>query len=1019
MPRNPTQKRNREELQNLLRDLFQFEAADLDFGIYRIMNQRRDQIEQFIDEDLLDAVNESLEDIADTERGELDDELEQKRTELEDDWNENIFHADGSLKDPYAGYEQNDIVEYQELREERKNVAVAEETEARIFSDLYRFFSRYYEDGDYHTKRRISGRDSKYYVPYNGEETHFHWANRDQYYVKTGEHFTDYRFDAGEYTVEFRLEEADIPQDNVKGDSRYFVLGRGDPVSTDSEEQRVTVHFQYRRITDNEADDYVAAYNEATGSSQKQFLQQIEKRCDALGGLILDGVEDQKIEQLLATSINDEKDAATRLKSHLVRYVSENSMDYFVHKDLETFLERELDFYLQNEVLGVEDLLSGDERDPPALVRARTVRDIAERIITFLAQIEDFQKRLFEKKKFVVQTDYMVTLDQVPDRLHDRILDNEAQLEQWREVYNTPEWDTTLTWHGEFDEEFLSNHPHVMVDTGLFEESFKLDLLSAFEDIEEATDGVLVNSENFQALNLLLEKYRNEVDCTYIDPPYNTGGRDFLYKDNYQHSSWIQMMADRLRTAEGLFSDDSSFFTSIDSREQVNLRRLMTDIFGESRMGPTIMWRRKKESANDSQGFSKKGEYLLPAFGSEDTTVHPLPLSEEYLGESYRDPTDEFPEGQWRPVPIATSSGHQSGGYVYEVTTPTGRTIDREWLYPEERFEELQDDGRIYWGQNNDAIPQRVMYAEESEGVPPDNMWYDLATNKEGKKEILNQFGESVYDTPKPPRLIERLLEISEGDESSTNLVMDFFAGSGTTAQTVIRRDTENQDRGYILVEMAQYFDTVLRPRIQKISFSSEWSEGVPQDRNGQTHFVKYHRLESYEDALNNITLSEPSGPQQRLTEEMDDYVEGYLLDFESRESASLLSEGTFEEPFDHELQIEGTGPSREPTAVDLVETFHYLVGADVRQYHYERHQNRRYVVTECEVGTDAGVETVLTAWRPTADLDRDAEAAWFDEAFESEIYDRVYVNGESQIARAEPLEITFRERMEESPNVE
>jgi len=182
---------------------------------------------------------------------------------------------------------------------------------------------------------------------------------------------------------------------------------------------------------------------------------------------------------------------------------------------------------------------------------------------------------------------------------------------------------------------------------------------------------------------------------------------------------------------------------------------------------------------------------------------------------------------------------------------------------------------------------------------------------------------------------------------------------------------------------------------------------------------VKYHRLESYEDALNNIALSDPSGPlEDYLEEEVDDYTSGYMLDFESQDSASLLPEGTFDEPFSYELKIEQNGTSRKPTAVDLVETFHYFIGADVRQYWHETHQDRKYVVTECEVDTESGIETVLTAWRRTEDIDYEGEKEWFDDGFDSESYDRVYVNGESQIAQAEPLEITFREKMEESPNV-
>ena len=168
MSTQTTRDGNREQLQELLRDLFQFDAADLDFGVYRILNQRRNRIEQFIEDDLLDAVDESLESLADAKRAEIEEELEEKATELRQDWDDDIFNPDGSLKDQYANLGQKDLEEYQDLWETREDVAVAEETEARIFNDLYRFFSRYYEDGDFHTKRRISSKDSKYYVPYNG-----------------------------------------------------------------------------------------------------------------------------------------------------------------------------------------------------------------------------------------------------------------------------------------------------------------------------------------------------------------------------------------------------------------------------------------------------------------------------------------------------------------------------------------------------------------------------------------------------------------------------------------------------------------------------------------------------------------------------------------------------------------------------------------------------------------------------------------------------------------------------------
>ena len=1022
MSTQTTRDGNREQLQELLRELFQFDAADLDFGVYRILNQRRDRIEQFIEDDLLDAVDESLESLADAKRAEIEEELEEKAAELKKDWPDDVIDPDGSLNEQYADIGQKDLEEYQDLWETREDVAVAEETEARIFNDLYRFFSRYYEDGDFHTKRRISSKDSKYYVPYNGEETYFHWANNDQYYVKTGEHFTDYRFDADEWTVEFRLEEADVPQDNVKGDSRYFVLGRGDPVSTDSDEQTVTIRFQYRQITEDEADDYVEAYNEATGDDRSSFAHMTpEMRCNALEGRILGYVEDADAERILTTEKDDA--ASTVLKSHLNRYVSENSMDYFVHKDLQKFLEDELEFFLQNEVLDVDELIKVDDGSSPPVLRARTVRKIAERVITFLAQIEDFQKRLFEKKKFVVQTDYMVTLDQVPDDLYNEILENDEQLEQWRDVYNTDEWDADLKWQGEFDQTFLNNHPYVMIDTALFDDEFKLKLLSAFEDLEEATDGVLVNSENFQALNLLMEKYRNEVDCTYIDPPYNTGGRDFIYKDNYQHSSWLSMMADRLNLAKAHLGKEGSIFVNIDDNEQDNLRQLMNEEYGRGNFVANIIWQKKYSPQNDATWFSDDHDHIL-LWAMDKSVWRPdkLPRSEKQ-NRNYTNPDDD-PRGPWMSSDYTSNkSKEQRPNLYYPITNPnTGEEIlppdDRAWAYTEEEHQKHVEQDKIWWGvDGTNTMPRYKRFLDDVGGVVPRTIWphEKAGHNQEAVRELKDLFGGVNFTSPKPSRLLERVLQVAPGDR-----VSDFFAGSGTTAHAVLKLNHESEaKRKYLLTEMGSYFDSVLRPRIQKLAFSLDWEEGVPENREGQTHLVKYHRLESYEDALNNITLNEPDSAQQKLVnEEVEDYMLGYMLDFESQDSASLLPEGTFNEPFSYELKIEQNGTSREPTTVDLVETFHYLIGADVRQYWRETHQDRKYVVTECEVDTESGVETVLTAWRPTEDIDYEEEKEWFDDEFESESYDRVYVNGESQIAQSEPLEITFREKMEESPNV-
>jgi adenine-specific DNA-methyltransferase len=469
----------------------------------------------------------------------------------------------------------------------------------------------------------------------------------------------------------------------------------------------------------------------------------------------------------------------------------------------------------------------------------------------------------------------------------------------------------------------------------------------------------------------------------------------------------------------------------------------MNGIFGERNHVTSFVWKRRTSTAMRDEPISPDHEYVPLYTKSRDSSVfYGLPPE-----------ADDYPyedeQGKYASTDLTVGmTKEQRPGQFYPITNPrTGETYqpnpDRVWRFYPDTMDEVIKQDRIIWPDEQDGNMTRPRYKtyynpEELEPKPVSTWIEEASVNDTEIKEIEDEFQTSVLRThrneeggrelrrllpgittyyPKPVSLIRSFIRTSttEGD-----IVLDFFAGSGTTGHAVLDLNkTEVENRKYILVEMGEYFDTVLRPRLQKIVFSNSWSEGVPNNREGQTQLIKYHRLESYEDALNNIALTEPDNSQQKLIEdEVDDYVLGYMLDLESKDSASLLPEGTFEEPFNHELKIEQDGTSREPTTVDLVETFHYLIGADVRQYWRETHQDRKYVVTECEVDIESGVETILTAWRPTEGIDYDEEKEWFDNEFDSKSYDRVYVNGESQIAQSEPLEITFRERMEESPSV-
>ena len=1031
--------KNRKKLQSLLRDLFQFDHADLNFGIYKIMNRKRGEVKRFIEHDLLDVVEEALARFREADREELETQLAEKRSQLGGE----ALDEDGAVREQFRGIPI--AQEYMELHQQLQQIEVAEETEARVFNDLWRFFNRYYDQGDFLTERRYSSRGAKYCVPYNGEEVMLHWANRKQYYVKTTERFTDYRFKAGEYTVWFQLQQADVSQDNVKGNTRHFVLHDEEQLTYDEESGTLTIPFAYRPLTDDEEDQYVAVHNELTSDDKSRLKRGYI--CEALEHRILDDLEDTTLKASLSAAAPGKERSV--LYDHLNRYTARHTMDYFVHKDLGGFLRRELDVFLKTEVMHLGDVIEDEAGEVTAhvLTRMRVVRQIARRIIDFLAQIEDFQKRLFEKRKFVVQTDYCVTLDRVPEALYPAILENEAQLNEWRSLYQMDKWRNDLFWQGTFDEAFLRNHPYLMIDTAFFDEDVKARLLASFDDLDGATDGVLIHGENFQALNLLREKYRERVKCIYIDPPYNTGNDGFVYKDNYQHSSWLTMMRDRMQSCRPILTQNGAIFISIDDNEVHRLNNLLRGLYGEDNSAALLIARTNPRGRTLDRYIAKTHEYIT-AFVKEpvESAISEVPKPERMIAEY--DKEDE--QGRYRELglrnrnPVFTRenrpnlffplyvnpdtgavSVQEREGYDIEVYPRNSQGEDDCWTWSQERVSENAD---VLVGRQVSTGAWRVYrkdYLRDESGSVATTMvksvWLDKSINNEwGKEALRDLIGYHTVDFPKAVELIRKCIEIGATEDG---WVMDFFAGSGTTAHAVMDLNREVASTGsaqgggrrkYILVEMGDYFDTVLKPRILKVAFSANWKDGVPQDREGMSQVVKYHRIESYEDALNNIRVQEPGEKQLKLLREFDDYMLHYMLDFETRGSPTLLALESFEKPFDYTLKIQRGHESPEDTPVDLVETFHYLIGMHVRRLERHEHQGRTYVVSRGEVRTERGIERVVTIWRDTEGLDIEQEADWADAELLTDLVDRVYVNGyEHCISQGEPTEIAFRKRME------
>ena len=501
----------------LLKRIFEMDKSDLDFGIYRILNIRKNEIEKYFSESLPQKIAEILTPFA--EQG-----VEGVRKEMAE--------LEKSAKS-MMGVDISEIpedkpmaIKYRELKLKLASGTDLSALESDVYSALYSFFSRYYDDGDFVSKRRY--KEGVYAIPYEGEDVKLYWANQDQYYIKTSENFKDYAFNASdEISVHFRIVDATTERDNNKEsdkDKRVFML------YTENEENPEIKTFEF----DEERKELIIrfVYDIPEDKKRKYDVENYE----AIGNWLLRN--QPKLVPLLLSEIPSEgKTTMTLLQKHLKGYIAKNEFDYFIHKDLEGFLKRELDFYIKNEIMHLEDL----DTDKEALVetyiaKVRAIKRVALDIISFLAQLENFQKKLWLKKKFVVETNWCITIDHIDENFWPEIVANTAQVDEWKEMYaigDLKDFTEPLTI------EFLHKNKNLIIDTSHFTEDFKSRLLSSIDNLDEKTNGLLINGDNFQALSLLLNKYRKQVSTIYIDPPYNTDASEILYKNNYKHSSFL------------------------------------------------------------------------------------------------------------------------------------------------------------------------------------------------------------------------------------------------------------------------------------------------------------------------------------------------------------------------------------------------------------------------------------------------------------------------------------------------
>ena len=1001
-----------QELVAKLREIFQIDRPELDFGIYRILNARAGEINDYLQNRLAEKVQAALSQGGAAQQEQVARELKDKEAQ---------YQADGI--DPAT------VPKVQELRQKLAQYSTgASEHENAVFSHLLTFFSRYYQNGDFISQRRYKG--DTYAIPYAGEEVMLHWANKDQYYTKSGENFSNYSFKLEDgRTVHLRLAAADTAKDNRKDNDkeRRFVLVAAKTVT---------------RVDDNgdEYEEELVPVEEASGSDgNKELIIRFEYAAQPKGtkqeALVTKAVEtvlnDAAVKarwlalgQRAPTEKNPQR---TLLEKHLSDYTTKNTADYFIHKDLGGFLRRELDFYIKNEVMHLDDVQNaGAFADIEKNLRMiQCLRSIALELITFLAQLEDFQKKLWLKKKFVVSSHYCITLDRVPDSLYPMIVANQKQWNQWASLRLLKDANKDVASHvlpGTIA--FLKANPYLAVDTSLFDKDFLAQLLASVDDLDASIDGTLIKGDNFQAVQLISQRFKNAVDYIYLDPPYNTSENSFVYKNQYKESSWLSMIQSRVSPALSVLKESGVMSCAIDDYELPYLEGLLDAVFQpENRLGNLVVEIKPSGRTNDKY-LATSHEYLLfYAKNAVEADIDFFPLSDEQTAQySLGDGDGSF---KWRDF-------LRTGGYSTPQERPNsyypiffnpetkqaaleefeGATkilpIDSEgnhrvWRKTPPSFLEHLRKGEINFSTNRKGEWKVQLIDRIKDGTRPKSVWvnpkYDASSH--GTKLLKALFGEGAgFSFPKSINAVEDALHINCASKKDS-FVVDYFAGSGTTGHALINLNRKDSgSRKYLLVEQGDYFDSVIKPRIQKVVYCPTWKDGRPSTNiEGISHAFKVLYLESYEDTLNNLQLRRTSAQGDLLNtlpqQAKDDYLLNYLLDVESR--GSLLSVEDFRKPFDYQLNIAvDSAGAYEARKIELVETFNYLIGLRVK--HIDAQPQRGFVTV---TGTLPSNETCLVLWRDCDVLDYEGVAKLCDKLAINPAdneFDVVYINGDHNI---------------------
>ena len=729
-----------------------------------------------------------------------------------------------------------------------------------LFDKLYTFFSRYFcESGSIYFCELPAFQSVYDRVYADGQDVVLAWKTRRLYYVKS-----DILIRSMPVTLE----------SDQRGVERCFYFDASKIENKKYSEKR---NFLY---------EFKHVENAKTGPVMHlQASYAVRGRKTNVAAIIKATKSASKIQM----SVNE-----ADLRKAIQVFERQTETDYFIHMDARGFLREQFDLWLYQYMFQEENIFEGER-----LGQLQAIQKTAYDIIDFIAQFEDELRRIWEKPKFVRNVNYVVTLDKLSQKLLKKIAKHPGaskQTQEWIDLGMVSQDFKLINFvncsfqFGDDDGDLINDaYKYLPLDTKYFKE-LEIDILGEQGNLDESLDGELVHSENWQALNTLRKRFKGRVNCIYIDPPYNTGASEIVYKNGYKNSAWLTMMENRISLGKEFLNSSGAQCTTIDDFQFHRLREIIASTYGESNIAGIFVIKSNPSGRSTAKGISIAHEYGIVATASDKSTIGRLPRTQQQI--SRYDESDEIGPYEWVNfrkhggiraeasrmyypvycsergirVPdlhwsesakewIATENPRSDEEIVYPIDD-NGR--ERRWKWAKNRLVENLVDVSVKKDKNgkpNIYIKSRL----PGEGVLPSTWWdkSEYSATAHGTNLLKNIMGElRTFDYPKSLYAVRNAISVCSPNPEGA--VLDFFAGSGTTAHAVIDLNRENGSRRkYVLVEMGEHFHTVLLPRIKKVVYSKDWKNGKPTSLTGISQFFKYYTLEQYEDTLRNARFTD------------------------------------------------------------------------------------------------------------------------------------------------------------------